>query len=146
VVDGARRKRDGAQFLNAFNRGIPIGSNSLVRRVLPGECVLLREWAGSHPPVFFDFGAEQVLLWLLKGNPDESAYVAKFSRSYFIEVHRGGATQNAHDFDEFVKDLSKLIADYESHLRAQELRRAPRETLQGFRQYLVRRDRLKRRF
>ncbi len=67
VVDGTRRKRDGAQFLNALNRGIPIGSNSPIVRTISNKCVLLREWAGSPSPVFFDFGGEQVLWWLLKG-------------------------------------------------------------------------------
>lgn len=118
VVNGVRRKRDRAQFLNAWERGIPVGSNSVVKRAFSDECVLLREWAGSHAPIFFDFGEEQALWWLLKGNSDGSAYVVRFSRSSFIEIHRGGAIQSTHDFDEFVKDLSKLVADYESNLRA----------------------------
>jgi competence protein CoiA len=114
VVDGARRKGDRAQFLNAWKEGAPVGANSPVRRAFSNECALLREWAGSHAPIFFDFGEEQVLWWLLTGRPDGPAYVAQFPRTTFIHIHRGGAT---HDFDEFVRDLSKLVADYESHLR-----------------------------
>lgn len=146
VVDGARRKRDRTQFQNALKRGIPVGSNSVLKRAFSDECVLLREWADSHAPVFFDFGGEQVLWWLLKGNPDGSAYVTSYSRSDFIEIHRGGATQKARDFDEFVKEISKLVAQYESAPQAQPLKQAPLQPLQGFRQYLVRRDRTRRRF
>ena len=146
VVDGARRKRDGAQFLNALKRGIPIGSNSLIRRAFSEECVLLREWVGTHAPVFFDFGGEQVLWWILKGTPDGSAYVAPFSRSDFIEIHRGGATQKARDFEEFVKDLSKLVTQYESRLRTQALKRTHPLPAQAFQQYQMRRSKLRRRF
>ena len=63
VVDGARRKRDRTQFLNAWKEGMQVGGNSLVRRAFSDKCVLLREWAGSHAPIFFDFG-EEVLWWL----------------------------------------------------------------------------------
>jgi len=143
VVDGARRKRDRAQFLNAWKEGKPVGANSLVRRAFSDECALLREWAGSHVPIFFDFGEEQVLWWLLTKSPDGPVYVAQFSRTDFIEIHRGGAAQMARDFDEIVKDLRKLVVDYESHLRHQALKRAPP---QGFQQHLARRDKFRRRF
>jgi hypothetical protein len=144
VVDGVRRKRDRAQLLDAWNRGVPVGiANSPVRRVFPDQCAPLREWAGSsHRPVFFDFGETEVL-WALTTSADGSAYVVRFSRANFIEIHRGAAAQTAGDFDQFVKNLSKLIAEYESHLRAQALKRAP---LQGFQRYLARRDRLRSRF
>jgi hypothetical protein len=150
VVDGARRQRDRTQLLNAWEQGAPVGPmgrNSPVRRVFSDECALLREWAGSNAPIFFDFGEEQVLWWLLAKSPDGRAYVALFPRAQFIEIHRSGATQVVRDsFDEFVKDLSKLVVDYESHLRAQALNRASMQPLQGFRQYLARRGKLRTRF
>ena len=65
LVDGVRRKRDRGQILNAWKEGVPIGTNSLVRRVSSDECALLREWAGGRAPIFFDLGEEQVLWWLL---------------------------------------------------------------------------------
>lgn len=117
VVNGTRRKRDALQFLNALNRGIRVSSNSPVRKIFPDECAILREWVGSHAPIFFDFGGEQILWWLLKGTPDGSAYVAPFSRGDFIEIHCGGATQQALDFEGLINDLSKLVSDYETHLR-----------------------------
>lgn len=122
VVDGTRRKRDRAQFLNAWKEGSSVGANSPVRRVFSDECTLLREWAGSHAPVFFDFGEEQVLWWLLSKSSDWSVYIAPFPRSAFIEIHRGTATQEVRAFDEFVQDIDKLVADYESNLRHQALK------------------------
>ena len=91
-----------------------------MRRAFSDNCALLREWAGSHAPIFFDFGEEQELWWLLAKSPDGRVYVARFPRAQFIEIHRSGATQMVRDlFDEFVKDLSKLVANYASHLRTQ---------------------------
>jgi competence protein CoiA len=96
VVDGARRKRDGAQFLKAWKEGVPVGTNSALRKAVSDECVLLREWASSQAPIFFDFGGK-LLWWLLSKSHDGSAYLAPFSRADFIEIHRGGATQMARD-------------------------------------------------
>jgi len=56
VVDGARRKRDRTQFLNALKEGMQVGGNSLFRRAFSDKCILLREWEESHAPIFFDFG------------------------------------------------------------------------------------------
>jgi hypothetical protein len=116
VVDGVRRSRDSAQFLSALNSGRPIGPNSLVRKVFSDECKILREWVGSPAPIFFDFGGEQVLWWILRGTANGAAYVAPFSRSEFITIHRGGPTRKAREYEEFVSDLSKLVSQYESRL------------------------------
>ena len=78
--------------------------------------MLLREWPDSHTPVFFDFGEEQ-LCWLLSTTADGSAYVAPFSRTLFIEIHRSGEPQAVGYFDEFAKEVSTLVAAYESKLR-----------------------------
>lgn len=141
VVDGTRRKRDGKQFIEALNNGARLDANLPLVQVRSDECALLQEWAGSRAPIFFDFGSEQVLSWLIAGRPDGPAYVGPVPRASFIEMHRGGVTQTARDFDELVKDFSGLVAQYESHLRA----RASHQPLQGFQQYLARRDRLRRR-
>jgi len=139
VVDGARRKRDRSQFVTAWKNGVPVGENSPVRKTFADECVLLREWAGSQAPIFFDFGEEQVLWWLLAKSPSGAAYVAPFSRAIFIAIHVGGAAEMTRNFDEFVNDLSKLVTDYELQLTRP-------QPLQGFQHYLARRDRLRRRF
>ena len=126
VVNGLRRKRDRAQLEKAWEEGTPVGANnSPVRIVFSDECRLLQEWAGSDAHVFFDFGDEQGLWWLLAKRPNGQVYAAHFSRAEFIEIHRGTATQMARNFDSFVEELSELVANYESHRRAQALNRVP---------------------
>ncbi len=133
VVNGTRRIRDRQQFFNAWERGVPVGNNSAVRRVFSDECVLLREWASGAAPVFLDFGEEeQGLRWLLRTSCNASIYVAHFTRAAFIEVHRVGA------FDALAMELGKLVAGYELHLQAR--------PVQGFPQYLARKGRFRRRF
>ncbi len=97
---------------------------SLVRRAFSDDCRLLREWAGSDAPIFFDLG-DEALWWLFAKSSNVSAYVAPYSRAEFIECHRSTATEIARQFDEFVNDIPKLIADYESQRRAQPLRQDP---------------------
>jgi len=129
VVDGTRRKKDGAQLFNAWNQGLPVGKNSPVRSVFSDNCPLLREWAGSNAPIFFDLGDGQVLWWLFAKSTDGWAYVAPYSRAEFIESHHGAAAAKARAFDEFVTDIPKLIAAYkliaahESPSQTQSLRR-----------------------
>jgi hypothetical protein len=125
VVNGTRRKRDRVQLIRAWEEGVPVGGNSLVRRAFSDNSVLLREWTGSDAPIFFDLGEMQVLWWLFAESEDGPAYVAPYSRAKFIESHRVGAREIAREFDEFVKDIPKLVADYESHRRAQPLRQDP---------------------
>lgn len=119
VVNGAKQ-RDRQQSLNAWEGGVPVGGrNSWVRRIFPDECVLARKWAGGPVPVFLDFGEEQMLWWLFGTSFDGWIYVGRFPRAQFTHVHRSGAADIARKFDEFVNDLGKLVAGYESHLRAQ---------------------------
>lgn len=117
VVNGTRRQRDRAQFLKSCEHGVPLRKDSPVRTAWVGESVLLREWGGgSQVPVFFDFGEEEALWWLLATSHDW-AYVARFARSAFIATHVGGAAEMTHDFGEFVKDLTGLIVGYEKARR-----------------------------
>lgn len=139
VVDGARRKRDRAQFQNALNKGIPTNSGSRVWRIFSDECVLLEEWAGSRAPVFFDFGGA-TLLWVLSKSPNGPMYVTEFPRIQFIGIHRSGEVQQASGFDEFVKEISKLVEQYESAGQVQPLKQASQQLRQGLRQ-MVRRGR-----
>jgi hypothetical protein len=127
-----------------LNEGTPLHSTSPIRRVISEECVLLRDWAGSDAPIFFDFGGSQ-LWWLLATRSAGQAYVAPFSRSEFIEAHRNGLTQKASDFDEFVADLNRLITEYEAHARAQALQANVSHPIRGFQQYLARQSRRQRR-
>jgi hypothetical protein len=116
VVDGTRRKRDRAQFLKALNDGVSVGNNSMVRKVFSDDCALLREWADSNAPIFFDLGEMQPLWWSFAKSGNGWAYVAPYPRAQFIESHRG-TPQAAQAFDEFVNDIPKLVADYERRRR-----------------------------
>jgi len=146
VVDGTRRKRDRAQLLKAWKEGVSVGANSLVRKALSESCALLREWTSSHAPIFFDLGERELLWWLFAKSADGSAYVAPYQRAKFIESHRGAATEMAREFDEFVNDIPKLVANYESPRRAQAVTQAATQPRQGFQQYLAHRYRRGRRF
>jgi len=137
-VDGTRRKRDGKQFIEALKYGTQVDARLAIKLVRSDECALLREWVGSHAPIFFDFGSEQALSWLIAGRPDGLAYVGPVSRASFIAMHRGGVTQMTRDFDELVKDFSGLVADHESYLQ-----RASLQPVRSF--HLAHMDRRQRR-
>ncbi len=131
VVNGTRRKKDRAQLISAWKEGVPVPGSSLVRRAFLVDCgPLLREWAGSNAPIFFDLG-ETNLWWLFAKSANGSAYVAQFPRALFIESHRSTATERARQFDKFVNDI-KLIANLESLPRPQPLRWDPLQP-RGFR-------------
>jgi len=108
-----------------WKEGVPVGGNALVRKAFSDDCGLLREWAGSNAPIFFDLGEKERLWWLFAKNTNGSAYVAPYPRAEFIECHRSTATEEARQFDEFVNDIPQLIAEYESHRRAQPFRQDP---------------------
>jgi competence protein CoiA len=158
VVDGARRKRDKSQFFKALEQGTPVGPKLPMLSVFLDECALLREWAGSRAPVFFDFGEgnkpEDSVLWcLLRGTPNGKAYIAKFSRAGFIDLHRARAAQMGQDFAELLKKLNEIASGDISRRRAQTLDQLARQPHYGrsrqpqsFQQYLEQRARSRRRF
>ena len=122
VVNGTRRKRDRAQLIRAWEEGVPVGGNSLVRKAFSDDRGLLREWASSSAPIFLDLGDKEWLWWLVAKNTNGSAYVQPFPRAQFIAWHRSPATEAARQFDDFVSDiLPKMIADFESRPEAQPL-------------------------
>ncbi len=101
IVDGLRRKRDRSQFFNALRDARFVNSKRLTLSVFSDECALLRDWADSGVPVFFDFGEindlEEVfrfgapVLWRLSPNsPDGRALLTPVYRADFIEGLRTG--------------------------------------------------------
>lgn len=142
VIDGTRRKRDGEQLQKALNTCLHVIPNSPIRLVSSENCALLREWADSPAPVLFDFGG--ALWWLFKGVQGGLAYIGPFPRKEFIEIHCGGPTKKAQDFDEFVGDISKLVSRYESNRRAQ-IERSQRRSMLGFQPYPTHRRKPSRR-
>lgn len=146
VVDATRRERDKKQFFEAFNDGAWVVANPpvYIRQVRSDECALLREWAGTNAPVFFDFGNAEPLTWLFAGRVDGPAYVGPISRASFIAMHRR-ETETVRNFDELVKDFRGLIAQYELSLQAQ-ARLPGSGPLPSFQRYHRRQARHRRRF
>jgi hypothetical protein len=146
LVDGTRRKRDAEKFFAAWHEGSPVGNSSFVRRLRAVECALVREWADSHAPIFFDFGDERGLWWLTSGRPGGLAYVAPFPHADFINIHRSDVTQNDL-FDALVKKLGGLVAADEALLQAQARNRASVQPVRGgFQQNWTLRNRGRKRF
>jgi len=102
VVDGLRRQRDKLRFVKAWEDGTRIGSRNDLKMLWRYDGALLREWADSQGPVFFDFGEEQTLWWLIATPNDVWVYVGQFPRALFIELHRIG--DEARGFGVVVKD------------------------------------------
>ena len=141
VVDAARLEGDRARFDKALETGTRIGQ--ITWRVHLDDCRLLRQWAGSYGPIFFDFGGE-MLWWLLARRPNEPAVIGLFPRSDFVAIHNGKAAQGARDFDELTKMLSEAVKKYNETqvmLRSVQMPRAALQPPQGFQRYLARRRR-----
>lgn len=107
VVDGDRKIRAKKQFMTALNEMNPLGSQPPVRQIFLDLCVPLREWAGSHVPVFFDFKEEPLLWCLLPNHAGMWVYVAALPRSDFVKFVCG-ETQSTHDLELWLKNLGKL--------------------------------------
>lgn len=109
VVDGVRRKKDQSQFINAVNNGIKVHPVAVRLRGFLEEYALLREWAGCRAPVLFDFAEESTLWFLLPKNSEGIAYVVKFDRNYFIQLHRDGV---AKDLNFWFIELNSLLSNF----------------------------------
>ncbi len=133
VVDGLRRKRDEAGFQRALEHtATDVGANAPLRKIWRHEGALLRDWAGGSAHVFFDFGDEQVLWWLLPNADDIWVWVARISRAEFIESHRRAATQATRDFVSIAEELTKVVSDHESRRQTKWLERVPSRSSQDF--------------
>ncbi len=125
VVDGTRRKTDAQQFSKVLSGVINIGNGQLpvLKLSIADECRLLREWAGSRVPVFFDFmGADNPNnsgLWcLLPGSTITGAYVMPCTRESFIALHQSNEAQAGSQFEELMNALGLLVDDHQKYLRS----------------------------
>lgn len=140
VVNGTRRKRDRTQLGKAWNEGTPI--NQFTRRISSDGCALIREWAGSQAPIFFDFGNDG-LLWLLANPVGNRTYVAVYPRAEFIKSHRNENEENAGQFEKLASDLGEVVRLLESPAsRPSKLTPQP---LPDFERYLAAQNRRRRR-
>ena len=110
VVDGTRRSRDVAQFARAWANGhepVPLLNK---RRIDSPVGALLRDWAGSHAHVFFDFNNGRELWWLFPESDDTRAYVQPISRPQFVRSLRDTGLNT---FDSLVNNFRAFVARYE---------------------------------
>lgn len=120
VVNGKRRIRDVSKFSEELKRGVQV-NEKLPLLKLSGyldECALLRDWVGSEVPVFFDFGEEQIIWYLVPKSSLSLAYVLRVSRASFIELFKGGV-QKAPELEFWFKELIKIVSSYTANLQRQ---------------------------
>lgn len=136
VVDGLRRKRDKDQFFNALNSGVQLITSPLLIKISTDESKLVQEWGSSDTPVFFDFGEEQRIWWLLPFKHNGFSYIVPFSRQDFIKFNLGEMNID------FVTFLQNCIRDYtflfQQKEKGQKVASIP-NSLRGFQRYPARR-------
>jgi hypothetical protein len=91
VVNGRRLERDRPLFFEALHRGTRRSVKPLALSVPVGKCMLLRKWADSCVPVYFDFGeSEDPSDMSCLGAPVLWASLPRFSngRALLIPVYR----------------------------------------------------------
>lgn len=103
VVDGLRRVRDKAQFFASIDAAIVVNREPLIVSVRSNECALLRDWAASRVPVYFDFGDSEPgdklcfdapILWRLNSSITNGwAYLSPISKALFLRTHLTGLTR-----------------------------------------------------
>lgn len=91
IVNGTRRPNDKKQFINSLRFSVRITEKDYIWRLKSSyeECPLLRDWADSKAPVFFDFD-EDFLLGILPKDPStEERYLVGIDRKTLItSLHR----------------------------------------------------------
>jgi competence protein CoiA len=154
VVDGLRRVRDRSRFLASLTAGSIVKAKPLTFSLPSTEGALLRDWVGSHNPVFFDFGDNPVLLnfednplffstpvvWRLNPRgPKGKALLSPVFKTSFRDTYLKGRPLKGVDCSaEPARAFS--AAGYM-------MQQAPRSRpLVGFEQYMARRQRRRPRF
>jgi competence protein CoiA len=151
VVDGLRRKRYRTRFFTSLGAPTVVKFKPLTFLLPSNEGALLRDWAASRVPVFFDFGDlsepsdtlrfDKPILWRL--NPrslNGRVYLSPVLKTSFLDAH--------------LKRLPLKGFDCSAVERARSLRaarsfmqQAPRSgAARGFDRYIARKEKRRRRF
>ena len=133
IVDGLRRKRDKDQFFKALKDGVQVIASPVLIKIYSDESRLVQEWKDSNVPVFFDFGEDERIWWLMSFKEDGWSYVVPFSRQNFIDFHLGKLNT---DFATF---LNKCVQDYRSLFLQLERNRQRQQVVMIPRRYPARR-------
>ena len=153
VVDGLRRKQDRVKFFASL--GTPIGGSGKLRifSVPSNKGALLRDWAASRVPVYFDFGDSEPgdtlrfntpALWRLSPRgPNGTAYLSPVPKRFFLRVHR-----EERSFErKCTETVNRIAAAVERAVADCLKQQAPRSrALIGFERYMARRQLEQRRF
>lgn len=132
VVDGTRRQRDKIKFFKAISEETrPHSTNPLVYKIWIHDCKLFEEWQAPNVAVFFDFGEEDTLWFLLPSSDDIWAYVAKIDKNYFIEMHTGNGELPRKDFLHYVHEFVKTVGHT---IAVQRVQSQQQDVLQAIRQ------------
>jgi hypothetical protein len=153
VVDGLRRKQDRVKFFASLGDPIAVIGKLQIFVAPSNEGALLRDWAASRVPVYFDFGDSEPgdtlrfntpTLWRLNPrSPNGIAYLSPVPKRFFLRVHReeqsfeGKCTESVNGI---AADVERAVAGY---LKQQAAWSRP---LIGFERYMARRQRKRRRF
>lgn len=117
VVDGNRRKRDKAQFFKLIDERSTISTTPKIYRICIDDSLLLKDWANSPCPVFFDFGEQN--LWCLIPSGDNSwAAVIEIPSSLLVSMHNRKDLEEE-DFEGFIKSLQIVVFNYKTCSQSQ---------------------------
>src|SRR5262245_28172785 len=155
VVDALKRVRDRPEFLKSLGKAAILKLKPLVISLPSNQGALLRDWSASRAPVFFDFG--DPILWRLNHrSPDGKAYLSPVLKTGFLNAYVKGQGLKGMSYRAAAKCfpalLDALLANRAFKHQAplppiqppRYERKAPR--VEGFRQYLARKQRTRPRF
>jgi competence protein CoiA len=135
VVDGQRRKRDRARLFESIYEAIEVNREPPIRSLQWQEGALLRDWAASRVPVYFDFEDSEgdTRLWRLNPHSPNGTYLSAVEKTLFLQIHLTGLP-----FDEmqYTKAVELTAANY--YLKRQAARTRP---LPDFERHMARRAR-----
>lgn len=117
VVNGTRRKRDKTQFFKLIEENILISSTPKIHKVYLDDSVLLKDWANTLHPVFFDFGENN--LWCLIP-PTEGSWgaVLEVPASLFISMHNRNGS-NEENFYGFINGMKLIVSNHNKRMQDQ---------------------------
>ena len=118
VVDALRRPTDSCQFEKMMSRASRLDATGFFWAASPSSCRLVKEWSESDAQIIFDFGPKLGLWWMLARRANDQVLFARYTHTQFIEAHGGIEAQKNTDFAALVKQLSRLVEEYERLFRS----------------------------
>ena len=153
VVDGLKRKQDRVKFFASLGALLNVSGKLPIFLVSSNEGALLRDWAASRVPVYFDFGDSEPgdtlrfntpTLWRLNPcSPNGRAYLSPVPKRFFLRVHREGRSFERKCTETVYRIAAAVERAVADCLKQQTPRSRP---LMGLERYLARRQLERRRF